>query len=141
MTPLKLATIALGLAALVGGAFLVTHNPMAGGALLAAGGKLLGLALPEVGKKKPESDQLDDTQHFGPLLVLLFLALAVHQQGCSSVPITNKRCSFDNLEYSAHVATCRREIEVECLLTDDGTPLPSCPAFMKCEAWRKEQCE
>lgn len=90
---------------------------------------------------KAKESGLDDTQHFGPLLVLLFAGLCLSQQACSSVPLTSKRCSFDNLEYSAHVATCRREIEVECLLADDGTPLPSCPAFVKCEAWRKEQCE
>ena len=55
MTPLKLAIIGLAIAALVAGALLVKHDATAGGLLLAVGGKLLGLALPEIGKKDPPS--------------------------------------------------------------------------------------
>lgn len=60
--------------------------------------------------------------------------------GCSSIPITDKRCSFDNPEYSAHVAVCRQRIETTCLLEQDGTPDSQCPALVECEQWRKEQC-
>lgn len=51
MTWSKIATVALGIAALVGGALLPTVREY----LLPAGMLLLGLASPEVGKKEPPS--------------------------------------------------------------------------------------
>jgi hypothetical protein len=74
------------------------------------------------------------------LAELLGTGLALVLVGCSSVPITSKRCSFDNLEYSAHVATCRQRIEAECLLNPDGTPVESCPVLRECDAWRVKEC-
>ncbi len=85
-----------------------------------------------VDEKTPPS--LPGAFRLSALAVLCWLA------ACSSVPLTSKRCSFDNLEYSAHVATCRREIEDTCLLAEDGTPQKDCPALVRCEAWRVKEC-
>lgn len=60
---------------------------------------------------------------------------------CSSVPLTNKRCSFDNPSYALEVARCRREIVETCSLNSDGTPREDCPALLRCESWRKKECE
>lgn len=87
MTNTKLLTIALALACLVAGALLVTHNPVAGGTLLAAGGKLLGLALPEIGKKPAAEADADDTQRIGPLLVLIVAGLALSSEGCRNTGV------------------------------------------------------
>jgi hypothetical protein len=87
----------------------------------------------------PDFTRLHNDKPEPPTAAIVGLALLV--TGCASVPITNKRCSFDNLEYSAHVAMCRKEIEETCLLNENSTPLADCPALVKCEAWRKEQCQ
>jgi hypothetical protein len=68
------------------------------------------------------------------------IILTLLLSGCSSVPVTSKRCSFDNPAYSLRVAECRQRIEAECLLEEDGTPVKSCPALVECETWREEQC-
>lgn len=59
---------------------------------------------------------------------------------CSSAPLTNKRCDFQNPDYSLHVAQCRQQIESTCLLEPDGSPSRTCPALVECEAWRTREC-
>ncbi len=83
-------------------------------------------------------DEAPKSRAVPPLMLIMLCLLAA--VGCSSLPITSKRCSFDNPEFSAQVAMCRSEIERTCLLNDDETPRADCPALVKCEAWRKEQC-
>lgn len=90
--------------------------------------------------EKLRADAGDVPVHFGPLLVLLFLVLTLHQQGCSAAPLTAKRCDFTNPEYSAHVALCRQEIAETCLLNEDETPRADCPALIKCQEWRVKEC-
>jgi hypothetical protein len=110
--------------------------------LWAAGALIVKGRLPKVQTDPPED--ADDTVHFGPpgpLLVLLLVAFAWPSEACSSVPLTTKRCDFQNPEYSAHVALCRKRIEADCLLNEDATPRVDCPALVECEAWRKEQCK
>ncbi len=78
------------------------------------------------------------------LLALLCGALIsspVLYTACAAPALSAKRCDFQNPEYTAHVAMCRQEIEATCLLADDNTPQPDCLALVKCEAWRKEQCQ
>jgi hypothetical protein len=80
----------------------------------------------------------------GPLALLLLagaVALSMISTACSASPLTSKRCDFTNPEYTAHVATCRREIEDSCLLNADSTPREDCTALVECERWRKEQCQ
>jgi hypothetical protein len=70
-----------------------------------------------------------------------FTVISLLMAGCASLPITSKRCDFQNPEYAAHVALCRRDIEAECLLDPDGSPVASCPALQRCEAWRVKECQ
>lgn len=61
--------------------------------------------------------------------------------GCSSLPLTSKRCDFTNPEYSAHVAKCRHDIEATCLLDEDNRPRKDCPALVVCQEWRTKECQ
>lgn len=135
MTPLKLLTILLGLAAIVGGAFLVTHNPVAGGTLLAAGGKLLGLALPEIGKKLAPAEKVDDTTNFGPPLLVLFLAFAVHQQGCATV---KPPCNEDKMR--AIDAAYLKDLAKSCLAYPSAAECPDYPILKAKHERELEAC-
>jgi hypothetical protein len=69
------------------------------------------------------------------------VTIACGSLGCGSGLLGSKRCDFQNPEYTAKVATCRLRIEQECDLNPDNTPVATCPELIKCEAWRKEQCQ
>lgn len=50
MTPIKLATVALGIASIGVGYWLSQHNAAVGASLTLVGGHLMGWAFPEIGK-------------------------------------------------------------------------------------------
>lgn len=133
MTALKLAIIALGIVALIAGVLLVKHDPVAGGTLLAIGGKLIGLAFPEIGAKKSAAAavSVDETVHIipppSPLLVLFLLGLAVHQQGCATLkpPCDETKLRAIDLDYEAKVVA-------ECLPKYDSKE--ACPRFAELQA-------
>lgn len=91
-------------------------------------------------EEKAAAERIDRMPPPPAVLVLLVATLSLHQSGCAA-PFTAKRCDFQNPEYTAHVAMCRQEIVETCLLNEDETPRDDCPALVRCEQWRKEQCQ
>jgi len=96
--------------------------------LWAAGALIVKGRLPKV-QTDPVAEKTDDTVRIipgGPLLVLLFLAFAVHQQGCAApLPIAPDVCSKVSL--GTIVAGCDARAN-ECVPGDT-----TCPLYLECK--------
>lgn len=89
--------------------------------LWAAGALIVKGRLPKV-QTEPVDDKLDDTTHFGPVALLLFLGLSVHQQGCASKPLP-----CDESKLRAIDAAYLIEVGKHCLQYSSAAECPDLP--------------